>query len=978
VTTTLPRAATAPELVKLRSDNQSTRLYLTIHSPTSIYTARLAAVPASTDQIASITYNTGSGTLANVKADMTLLVGSAAGLHDRGICRIRKDGATLAGTFYVAETSQVVWTSGDFLTVLDEFVLWPRHIKIAPDGTTPLMDYDVAYTNQNVAAGAQPTPIMGPDAVLWKRGATVAFSPDASSSWVKDGTIATYAHAAPGCSSITNDATATPTITYDAFGQYRRECEVIGDNGIAFKGYRRVFVVDETHGVTTQFTLDNCSGDTSAGGWQFGVTLYDEATKALIRDRALCILHSVDYYGNTQGSIGYVTGCENIVAIGWIAGESITRAPEDMWGSVSFDVQGPQYWFGKMTAFPSGVKDTVSAPNKWTKFLGLTLNKAWYHFLAWRTTATRCMDCYPNTDGRRHKRLEAPGGQNIWAQLVEICKRSMLVNPLCDRYGRLFCEIDQQMVSDRAAMPTVQALTSADWQGELKFDRVIVDEAALIDLSGISWDGATATPYFSLAPGHVFRHYGNVEVVDRLMLTASQSDTNTLAGLYSAAKNNPYPKIDVKLAANHRLIDIAPYQRMTLAIAATDTPRGITEALTLIPRNITYQFSDGVMLTDVTFEAEVTAALAVTGDTPVDPPDPPITPVDPPVIPPVDPPIVSTAYEVWFATTTAIYWSGDYFNGGQPTWNKVAGLPADLTLINDFRITKNGALVYLCGDSNTTVLCVWKCADPKVVSPTWTPILTRGDTIAAGKTAGGFYVFNVYASTLAIMALAIENGVAYRSSFSGSAWAAWVQCVGATEGRTMFLAHYINGSVGQTTADLRTNAGAAGASWSKDFGAENSTVWQNDIGGIHYVIESQATYLKVINCDTGAVLTNTGLADGANTEHIFPRGALGGPHVYFVTSAGFLFAAADGAAFTNIATWLSGWVQDASYLGGGSLFWLPESVTDQNVLSRLYSQAGAIVPDVDGNGDRTGDFWTMTGHPHGNQTIIGTGLVYPT
>ena len=107
MTTTLPRAATAPELALLRSDGQSSRLFLTVHSPTSLYTARLAAVPASTDQVALITYNTGSGTLASVKADMTLLVGSAAGLHDRGICRIRKDGATLAGTLYVAETSQI-------------------------------------------------------------------------------------------------------------------------------------------------------------------------------------------------------------------------------------------------------------------------------------------------------------------------------------------------------------------------------------------------------------------------------------------------------------------------------------------------------------------------------------------------------------------------------------------------------------------------------------------------------------------------------------------------------------------------------------------------------------------------------------------------------------------------------------------------------------------------------------------------------
>jgi len=164
--TTLPRAATSPELVKLRADNQSTRLYLTVHAPATVYTARLSAVPSSTDKVASITYSSGSGTLADVLQDMTLLVGSSAGASDYGIARIRKDGTTTAGTFYIGETSEINWLSNAYLTVLDEFTLWPRHIAIASDGTTPLMDYDVAYTDQNVAAGAIPTPIMGPPAVL--------------------------------------------------------------------------------------------------------------------------------------------------------------------------------------------------------------------------------------------------------------------------------------------------------------------------------------------------------------------------------------------------------------------------------------------------------------------------------------------------------------------------------------------------------------------------------------------------------------------------------------------------------------------------------------------------------------------------------------------------------------------------------------------------------------------------------------------
>jgi hypothetical protein len=975
--TTLPRAATSPELALLRADGQSTRLYLTIHQPATIYTARLAAVPASTDQVSSITYSSGSGTLANVLQDMTLLVGSSAGACDLGLCRIRKDGATLAGTLYIGETSEINWTSNAYLTVVDEFGLWPRHIKMAANGTTPLMDYDVDYTDQNTTEGAIPTPIMGPHAVLWLRGASVSYEPNGSSSWTNDGTIEDWAWNAPGASGVLDLDTATPHIEYDTPGTYRIACTVTNNNGTSFTGYRYVFVVDDTHGLTTVFNLESCAGDASAGGWSFRVTLYDEATQALIRDRALVILHAVDYYGAQQTSLGIVAGCENIVAIGHIAGESITRGAEDKWGSVAFDVQGPQFWFGRMTAFPSGVKDVSDAttPNKWTKFRRLTLNKAWYHFMRWRTTATRMMDIYPNTDTRRHKRLEAPGGQNIWSQLVEIAKRSMLANPCCDRYGRLFCEIDQQLVSDRSSMPIVQALTPVDWAGELQIERQVVEQAALIDLSGVAWNGTAATPFFALAPGHVFKHYGAVEVVDRLMLT-DQASTNTLAGLVSAWRNNPYPKIDVSLAANHRLFDLTPYQRLTLAIAAADTPRGLTESLTLIPRSIGYKHDAraGVLLTEATFEAEVVADLAVTGDTPPDPPDPPIVPVEPPIEPPpIDPPLVATAYEVWFATSNAIYWSGDYFNGGQPTWNKVAGLPADLTLIYDFRNTKDGSLVYLCGESSTSTLRVWKCADPKVASPTWIPILTHGDVMTAGRTAKQFYTFNVYGSSLAIMANGIEDNGAYRSTYNGSVWSAWVYCVGATEGRTMFLSHYISGSLGQTTVSLTTNAGGVVSSWAKDFGTENSTVWQNDLNSIHYVIASQSGVLKVINCDTGAVLTDTAIADGSHTENIYPRGALGGPHVYFVTYAGYLFSSSDGSAFTNIATWLNGWVQDASDAGGGSLFWLPKTVLASDVLSRLYTQAGVVIPDVDGNGDRTGNFWSLT---TGNQTITGTGLVY--
>lgn len=959
--TTLPRIATAGELVKLRSDNQSSRLYLSVHSPATVYTARLAAVPSSTDKVASITYNTGSGTLANVLQDMTILVGSTAGASDVGIARIRKDGTTTAGTLYIGETSEINWTSNAYLTVLDSFELWPRHVNIDTDGTTPLMDYDVAYTDQNQAAGSIPTPIMGSHAVLWLRGASVTYSPDASSSWVNGGTITDYLWECATADSITNDTTATPTFTFDTAGTHRIALTVTGDNGVTFTGYRYVFVVTETSGVTTQFTLDSCAGDYDTGGWAYRVTLYDEATKALIRDRALCVLHSVDYYGDTLGSVGYVAGAENVLAVGWIAGESVTWASEDKSGTVAFDVQGPHYWLGQMTAFPSGVKDVSDSttPNKWTKFRGLTLNKAWYHFMRWRCTATRCIDVYPIDDTRRIKRLESPGGQNIWAQLIEISRRSILAEPCADRYGRLFLQINHQYVTDRSSMPTVQAITSSDWRDSITLDRMTVDTTSLVDLSGMAWDGTTPTAYFSLAPGHVFNHYGAVEVVDRLALI-DQSTSNTLAGLYSARKNNAYPKVDIPLASHHRLIDIAPYQRVTLAVSSSDTPRGITESFTLIPRSVSYGYQDGYILTDVSCESEVTADLAVTGDTPPNPPDPPVIPIDPPPDPlPIDDALSSDAREVWLANSTQIFYSVDYFNGGQPTW-AVAGIPAGHISIDDFQIAVDGSTAY-CRAYDGAATRIFKTTNPRTASPTWTDItlsnwiyqsvLVWGNYFiahlmsASGPLTHRYYEYNGTSGTIidTLEPMSDNNEVSYRAYHSVTGTPAVFRLF-RTSTDTQ-----IGTDIQYILADIP---------------------WINLNQSAYYtVLTNTPDNSKIYKINTTTMLYDTGSAMPIRTNFIGKalRGAYSGSHLYLVDATARLLAAPDGATFAPIATWLAGVVEDAKRAGGGSLVWLPRTVTANNVPTRLYTQTGAVLRDM------TGNFWSVA---TGDQTFINLALVF--
>ena len=99
--------------------------------------------------------------------------------------------------------------------------------------------------------------------------------------------------------------------------------------------------------------------------------MFDQADLTTIRDRAFVVLHALDWYGSTRESIGAVAGCENIVACGWLDGQTINWRPENLAGLVEFTVTGPQAWFGRMSAFPEGLKDTNSTPTKWTRFLGL-------------------------------------------------------------------------------------------------------------------------------------------------------------------------------------------------------------------------------------------------------------------------------------------------------------------------------------------------------------------------------------------------------------------------------------------------------------------------------------------------------------------------------------------------------------------------------------------------------------------------------
>jgi len=581
--------------------------------PNVIYTARLAALPSSNDQVYEITYNTGSGTLGDVKAGMMLYVGTSAGAFDLGMCRVRvaPDGSKI----YIGETSEIEWASNCYLTIVDDFDIHARHVHVDSSGTL-FMDVDIAFSDQHTAFS--PVPVLGSHAVVWLTGATVDVEFDASDSWVFDSTISGYVWTAPGASASSGMTSATPTITYNAAGIYRVLCTVTAANAKTAVGVRYVFVYDDDNPPATVFQIANCEGSVDSGGWMFDVTMQAEASLSEIRERTLVILFAKDYYNGVEQSIGPIEGRENIIAVGRVGpSESIRWDP--VAGQVHFSVYGPHYWMNKMKVSATQLEFST-APGNWNQVTNLSVDRALWHLMHWRSTATMVMDFYPSGDTRYDDKT-ASLANYLWSQLTEIAGTKIMAHVLCDRYGRMFAEIDPQMVPEvsRSAFPTVMTVTEDDWMDVIEFERATAHDVGQVNLSTrfVNSSGASVTLY-SLAPGHLPRRYGEAAAPIDGMLAASQAQSNQMAGLYLGWKCNPFPGIPLKLPQNNRMIDICPRQFLDITIAAEDTPRGVPYSGNIIPRRVALPYDADARWLNVAInsEGETFEEISSNGDVP--------------------------------------------------------------------------------------------------------------------------------------------------------------------------------------------------------------------------------------------------------------------------------------------------------------------------------------------------------------------------
>lgn len=604
------RAATSPELSLLRTQPQWSKARAAIFHPTTIYTARINQVFASYDGVLEITYDAGVGTLADVLPDMTVFVGSTAGAWDIGICRLRSIDVS---KFYIDQKSDVKFANDQYLTVVNDFGIWARHVLISAG--VPYMDGGIAYSDQHT--NMDPVVIMGGDRVLKLTGSTISTTYDWSLCYMPDGSaIATYATSSPTASGGSDLDTDSPTLEWDGVGWHEVYLTLTGVNGKSFFGVRYVYIWNEANQPAHAEIGEN-GQDVDSGGWSLSLTLYDNCDLNDVHDHALVIVFTEDRYGSNAQSIGPLAGCENILFEGWIAKEQIDLNPEQ--GLVEFTAYSAQYWLQKIPGYPTGVTFTAAAPTAWTQMQNLTVDLGLWHLLHWRTTITRVMDVFLSGDTKYTKETSSLA-KTIWEQIREISFNQIFARPGVNEYKQLYIQVHPNLIpeADRSSIPVVMDIEKRDMDKHLRLERVTVPEVAVVYGRGVAVNSLGAgTPYFSLAPGHTYPHYGSIEMPSDL-LVESQSQANTLFGLYRSWKNNELPNIPIPLKSNNRLIGCYPNQYCTLTIDAADSPRGVAYEINLIPTSKTYVVNpkSGKISTELTFEAETFEGLCVDGDVP--------------------------------------------------------------------------------------------------------------------------------------------------------------------------------------------------------------------------------------------------------------------------------------------------------------------------------------------------------------------------
>jgi len=485
-------AISAADLVKLRDQNQYSRFYLGVFVPETVHTSQInyVGIPRGTMSIPfdGGAYAAGFGA-GSVDVGMTLWVGTSANSYD--VCKLRIKsftGGPAAGTIGVCEHDYAI-ENNHYLTIKEEFRLWPRHARAIPSGilVQRYADWDVAYNGQNKDSRRDPIVCMGPSAAarrdpvtgiasinFWSdSGAAPGGNAPSSYAW-------TWRGGNPASAATAGTAAVPHTVTWNAPGSYLATLTLDGTTS----GYRPILIYDPTgtYAPYEDFEVESVGGDWDTGGWRMSVRVKEDCDEDDFPEETMVILFAEDWYDGTEESIGgnYAHREDNIF-VGYITKESVREDPET--NDVLFDAHTIDGEMKNVEMFPDSLEDHPNADNNWMQIQNMTMDKAAHFIMKWGSTLLDITDVHFSGDTRMVRWFDC-AQKSLYEQLDEDCYNSAIFGRvLSDRMGIIRCDINPQFLNtpaERNAVATVMDIQAQDWQGQIDLPRPQVSRTALL------------------------------------------------------------------------------------------------------------------------------------------------------------------------------------------------------------------------------------------------------------------------------------------------------------------------------------------------------------------------------------------------------------------------------------------------------------------------------------------------------------------
>jgi hypothetical protein len=567
------------ELNLLKSRPHSSKAWLSIYQPQVALACRVndATITKGARAITFDGVTTGSYSL--VEANFIALIGTALGKEDKG--RIRVKSAT-SSVLTVAENSHIDWQDDDFVTVLryvEPVPIFTRIIQNPADEEDVIFykDYDVAYSNQNTVLGAFVSMGSHFAGFLDESSNCQIYYSASGTAHVIDGTALTYEWWFQGAETTGSSSHTPGYINYKNPGHYITRLKVTGANSSLDTSYRFISVYDNPSRGTSVPILDwstpDISGSRDSAGYKSRIKVRTSVPESIIRDNALVVIFTDDYYGSVKQSLGASKNRSSIRFVGYIVDGTIDYNYKD--GYIEFEVESPTGIMQRMESFSVSVESSAS-PTKWFELLNMNCKRAIYHYLRWHSTILNCNDFEFNGTDYNIQYFDADR-TSLYDGIHNFIDGTLWGSVICDRQGKIWAEVDYDAYSDGGDLPVNMTIDSHDIIGTLNVEERQVDELSYLELGGIKYDGPAAGTFQALlceAPGVAPSYQGKAERKQGLAL-GSQAQLNTLAGNIFAHKNAKYPSVDANLGGNYTNFDIAPQELVLLNTPASLNPRGV-------------------------------------------------------------------------------------------------------------------------------------------------------------------------------------------------------------------------------------------------------------------------------------------------------------------------------------------------------------------------------------------------------------------